>query len=136
MTEKRYVLFNHKNTDYILDNPNTSLDFIEMLGDSLSSEEIVGKLNAQNDCINQFKELITSLNNRYDREYNYSRELLSEKIKLNDLITEQDDKLKELLNSINNRIKFWEEVAKQDPSNFYFSRLLNDLNDLRRLYYE
>ena len=39
MTEKRYVLFNRKDTGYILDNPNTSLDFIEMLGDALSSEE-------------------------------------------------------------------------------------------------
>ena len=56
--------------------------------------------------------------------------------KVVDRLNEQDDKLKELLNSINNRIKFWEEVAKQDPSNIYSSRFLNDLKDLMGLYYE
>lgn len=56
MIEKRYVLFNRKDADYILDNPNTSLDFIEMLGDALSSEEIVDRLNEQEERI---KELAT-----------------------------------------------------------------------------
>ena len=40
-------MYEHKDNDYILDSPNTSLDFIEMLGDALSSEEIVDRLNEQ-----------------------------------------------------------------------------------------
>ena len=42
MTEKRFVYYEHKGADYILDTPNKSLDFIEMLGDCLEAEEIVG----------------------------------------------------------------------------------------------
>ncbi len=45
MTEKRFVLYEHKGADYILENPNTHLDFIEMLGDCLGEEEIVNRLN-------------------------------------------------------------------------------------------
>ena len=39
MTEKRFVYYEHKGADYILDTPNKSLDFIEMLGDCLEAEE-------------------------------------------------------------------------------------------------
>lgn len=56
MTEKRYKLFEHNECDYILDNPNESLDFIEMLGDALSSEEIVDRLNEQSETIQQLKQ--------------------------------------------------------------------------------
>ena len=46
MTEnKRFVYYEHKGADYILENPNEDLDFIEMLGDCLDSEEIVNRLN-------------------------------------------------------------------------------------------
>ena len=45
MTEKRFVYYEHKGADYILDAPNKSLDFIEMLGDCLEAEEIVDLLN-------------------------------------------------------------------------------------------
>ena len=45
MTEKRFVYYEHKGADYILDTPNKSLDFIEMLGDCLEAEEIVDLLN-------------------------------------------------------------------------------------------
>lgn len=45
MTEKRFKLYEHKDKDYILDNPHEHLDFIEMLGDALTSEEIVDLLN-------------------------------------------------------------------------------------------
>lgn len=48
MTEKRFVYYEHKGADYILDTPNTELDFIEMLGDALEPEEIVDKLNELN----------------------------------------------------------------------------------------
>ena len=45
MLEKRFVYYEHKGADYILDTPNESLDFIEMLGDCLEAEEIVDLLN-------------------------------------------------------------------------------------------
>lgn len=45
MIEKRFRYYEHKGADYILDNPNESLDFIEMLGDCLEAEEVVDLLN-------------------------------------------------------------------------------------------
>ena len=45
MTEKRFVYYEHKGADYILEEPNTDLDFIEMLGDTLDAEEITDSLN-------------------------------------------------------------------------------------------
>ena len=48
-TEKRFVYYEHKGADYILDTPNKSLDFIEMLGDCLEAEEIVDLLNELHD---------------------------------------------------------------------------------------
>ena len=45
MTAKRFEYYEHKGADYILDTPNKSLDFIEMLGDCLEAEEIVNLLN-------------------------------------------------------------------------------------------
>ena len=56
MTEKRFVYYEHKGADYILDNPNKSLDFIEMLGDCLEAEEIVDLLNELNDENEQLKQ--------------------------------------------------------------------------------
>lgn len=55
MTEKRFVYYEHKGADYILDTPNKSLDFIEMLGDCLEAEEIVDLLNCLNDENEQLK---------------------------------------------------------------------------------
>ena len=54
-TEKRFVYYEHKGADYILDTPNKSLDFIEMLGDCLEAEEIVDLLNCLNDENEQLK---------------------------------------------------------------------------------
>ena len=56
MTEKRFVYYEHKGADYILDTPNESLDFIEMLGDCLEAEEIVDLLNYLNDENEQLKQ--------------------------------------------------------------------------------
>lgn len=42
---KRFVHIEHKGADYILDNPNWDLDYIEMLGDTLEEKEIVDLLN-------------------------------------------------------------------------------------------
>ena len=58
MSEKRFVYYEHKGADYILDTPNTKLDFIEMLGDALTSEEIVNTLNEQQSIIEQLKKEI------------------------------------------------------------------------------
>ena len=61
MTEKRFVYYEHKGADYILDTPNKSLDFIEMLGDCLEAEEIVDLLNClneENEQLKQFKEKV------------------------------------------------------------------------------
>ena len=55
MTEKRFVYYEHKGADYILDTPNTELDFIEMLGDTLEPKEIVDLLNELNDENEQLK---------------------------------------------------------------------------------
>ena len=49
MTKKRFEYYEHKGADYILDTPNKSLDFIEMLGDCLEPEEIVDLLNELSD---------------------------------------------------------------------------------------
>ena len=64
MTAKRFAYYEHKGADYILDTPNKSLDFIEMLGDCLEAEEIVDLLNCLNDeneQLKQFKEKVFSL---------------------------------------------------------------------------
>ena len=64
MTQKRFVYYEHKGADYILDTPNKSLDFIEMLGDCLEAEEIVDLLNCLNDeneQLKQFKEKVFTL---------------------------------------------------------------------------
>lgn len=56
MTEnKRFKYYEHKGADYILENPNDDLDFIEMLGDCLDSEEIVNRLNELYDENEQLK---------------------------------------------------------------------------------
>ena len=64
MTEKRFVYYEHKGADYILDSPNKSLDFIEMLGDCLEAEEIVDLLNClneENEQLKQFQEQVASV---------------------------------------------------------------------------
>ena len=66
MTQKRFVYYEHKGADYILDTPNKSLDFIEMLGDCLEAEEIVDLLNYLNDENEQLKQHNTELINKID----------------------------------------------------------------------
>ena len=66
MTEKRFVYYEHKGADYILDTPNKSLDFIEMLGDCLEAEEIVDLLNYLNDENEQLKQQNEFLKKRCD----------------------------------------------------------------------
>ena len=66
MTEKRFVYYEHKGADYILDTPNKSLDFIEMLGDCLEAEEIVDLLNQLYDENKQLKQQNEFLKKRCD----------------------------------------------------------------------
>lgn len=67
MTEKRFVYYEHKGADYILDTPNESLDFIEMLGDCLEAEEIVDLLNEQHELIQQgFEEIAKANDEKFD----------------------------------------------------------------------
>ena len=56
MSEKQFVLYEHKGDYYILKNPRIHLDFIEMLGDALTSEEIVEELNQLNDKVVELAE--------------------------------------------------------------------------------
>ena len=68
MTEdKRFVYYEHKGADYILDAPNKSLDFIEMLGDCLEAEEIVDLLNCLNDENEQLKRRIKELKQEIEK---------------------------------------------------------------------
>ena len=65
-TEKRFVYYEHKGADYILDSPNESLDFIEMLGDCLEAEEIVDLLNQLYDENEELKKENEFLKKRCD----------------------------------------------------------------------
>lgn len=76
MTQKRFVYYEHKGADYILDTPNKSLDFIEMLGDCLEAEEIVDLLNCLNDENEQLKNKIDVLENDNEK-YHKSLEQLN-----------------------------------------------------------
>ena len=68
MTEnKRFVYYEHKGADYILDTPNTELDFIEMLGDALETEEIADKLNKLHEENEMRKEHQRTLENKIRR---------------------------------------------------------------------
>ena len=71
MTEKRFVYYEHKGADYILDTPNKSLDFIEMLGDCLEAEEIVNLLNQlynENEQLKKENEFLKKRCNEYWEE--------------------------------------------------------------------
>ena len=65
MTEKRFVYYEHKGADYILDTPNKSLDFIEMLGDCLEAEEIVDLLNCLYNENEQLKQQLKSIEDSF-----------------------------------------------------------------------
>lgn len=73
MTQKRFVYYEHKGADYILENPNTDLDFIEMLGDCLDEKEIVNRLNGlyeENKELEQQKERYKRLSEIREKEIN------------------------------------------------------------------
>ena len=115
MTEKRFVYYEHKGADYILDTPNKSLDFIEMLGDCLEAEEIVDLLNQlydENEELKQFKEKIfTSIEKeiaRNEKTIEWKKEtldLLNELLDVNEQLKQQNEFLKKRCN------QYWEELG-------------------------
>ena len=81
MTEKRFVYYEHKGADYILDTPNKSLDFIEMLGDCLEAEEIVDLLNQlydENEQLKKENEFLKKRCNEYWEESGLNYDYLNE----------------------------------------------------------
>lgn len=84
MTEKRFVYYEHKGADYILENPNTDLAFIEMLGDCLDEKEIVNRLNG----LYEENEEIKQRNDRQAKQLDRLYSLIEEKdwIALSDII--------------------------------------------------
>ena len=115
MTEKRFVYYEHKGADYILDTPNKSLDFIEMLGDCLEVEEIVDLLNQlydENEELKQFKEKIfTSIEKeiaRNEKTIEWKKEtldLLNELLDVNEQLKQQNEFLKKRCD------EYWEEAG-------------------------
>ena len=93
MTEnKRFVMYEHKDNDYILDSPNTSLDFIEMLGDALSSEEIVDRLNEQEEEISNLQLIIGVNGKAYRKSVKEYEEFIEE-------LEQENEQLKKELKS-------------------------------------
>lgn len=74
MTEKRFVYYEHKGADYILDTPNVHLDFIEMLGDALTSEEIVDLLNELHEENQWLKQSNEDARHILKREFDFATE--------------------------------------------------------------
>ena len=98
---KRFVYYEHKGADYILDTPNKSLAFIEMLGDCLEPEEIVDLLNCVNDENEQLKSTIKEV-----------IELLSEEVDLfTDKATEHDINAYIELKELDNKDAFYMATA-------------------------
>lgn len=124
MTEhKRFVYYEHKGADYILDTPNKSLDFIEMLGDCLEAEEIVDLLNCLNDENKQLK--------KQKVKYKRLSEIRDEEIN-NRILT-----IKEFMdNCSNEKVKkaledlFYSEVNEYDLSKKY-RKLCEENEDLK-----
>ena len=96
MTEKRFVYYEHKGADYILDTPNKSLDFIEMLGDCLEAEKIVDLLNEQHEQIERLKDNFRAL----------------DEVKCE--LADENEQLKQYNTELINKIDFLERVIDGD----------------------
>ena len=93
MPEKRYVNIEHKGADYILDNPNYELDFIEMLGDSLNFDEIVNKLNEQDNEIQAQVNVIKGYQERNEKLFKETQELQKRIDRQAELLQKQGEKI-------------------------------------------
>ena len=115
MTEKRFVYYEHKGADYILENPNTDLDFIEMLGDCLDEKEIVNRLNGlyeENKELEQQKERYKRLSEIREKEIN------NRILTINEFIDDYSDdyRIKNVLLDL-----FYSEVKEYDLSKKYMA---------------
>ena len=86
MNEKQFVLYEHKEDYYILKNPRLHLDFIEMLGDALTSEEIVEELNQLNDKVVELTEENEQLRQFINKGRRLSVKELMDNINENELL--------------------------------------------------
>lgn len=113
MTQKRFVYYEHKGADYILDTPNENLDFIEMLGDCLEAEEIVDLLNCLNDENEQLKQQLKSIEDSFKFSYTENHiEFNKDKLEVEDTHTEltlKDGKLyiSVFIPQLNEYVKFF-----------------------------
>ena len=107
MTEKRFVYYEHKGADYILENPNTDLDFIEMLGDCLEAEEIVDLLNCLNDENEQLKRSVQYWYAEHKRIVNNYVDKIKE-------VEKENEQLKQYNTELINKIDFLERVVDGD----------------------
>ena len=99
MTEnKRFVYYEHKGADYILDTPNTELDFIEMLGDALETEEIVELLNELSDKC----EFLEIENEALEDGATKYAELYHKSLKENEQLKQSNEKLLKMLDNVAN----------------------------------
>ena len=104
------MYYEHKGADYILDSPNKSLDFIEMLGDCLEEKEIVDLLNSLNDENGQLRkendmlscELSVSANKEISRNCRIAE------------LEEENKQLKQYNVELINKIDFLERVIDGD----------------------
>lgn len=115
MTKKRFVYYEHKGADYILENPNTDLDFIEMLGDCLDEKEIVNRLNGlyeENKKLEQQKERYKRLSEIREKEIN------NRILTINEFIDDYSDDygIKNVLLDL-----FYSEVKEYDLSKKYMA---------------
>ena len=115
MTQKRFVYYEHKGADYILENPNTDLDFIEMLGDCLDEKEIVNRLNGlyeENKELEQQKERYKRLSEIREKEIN------NRILTINEFIDDYSDDygIKNVLLDL-----FYSEVKEYDLSKKYMA---------------
>lgn len=126
MTEnKRFVYYEHKGADYILDTPDTELDFIEMLGGCLEAEEIVDLLNKLNDENEQLKQ--------YAQTSEKFTEYVEDFFKKYDFDTVNFDSLGEMIDTDN---FFYEKSLKLEKENEQLKQEIKDLNDILARYEE
>ena len=109
------MYYEHKGADYILENPNTDLDFIEMLGDCLDEKEIVNRLNGlyeENKELERQKERYKRLSEIREKEIN------NRILTINEFIDDYSDdyEIKNVLLDL-----FYSEVKEYDLSKKYMA---------------
>ena len=114
MTEKRFVYYEYKGADYILDTPNESLDFIEMLGDCLEAEEIVdllNKLHEENERLKEYNNKLMKQPLLFDVQ---TIPNTMEIMEVNNKLEEENEELKQYNAELINKIDFLERVIDGD----------------------